>query len=146
MAPQTARQLIPADSLANRLILIRRELGLSQREAALRCGVGFGSWQSWENGSAPRNALRDLVWVAERLGVDRDWLMFGGPLRPDDGLELPRRESNSEPAGWQYPAEQPLTDLEKAALQKGVRGLIRRGTFNPSAIPASADLPIASAR
>jgi transcriptional regulator with XRE-family HTH domain len=75
--------MIPTDSLANRLVLIRRELGLSQREAAQRCGVGFGSWQSWENGSAPRNALRDLVRVAQGLDVDREWLMFGGPLRSE---------------------------------------------------------------
>ena len=76
---------VPTDSLANRLLLIRRELGLSQREAAQRCGVGFGSWQSWENGAAPRNALRDLVSVAGALNVDRDWLMFGGALRPEAG-------------------------------------------------------------
>jgi transcriptional regulator with XRE-family HTH domain len=75
--------MIPADSLANRLVLVRRELGLSQREAAQRCGVGFGSWQSWENGSAPRNALRDLAAVAHRLNVDREWLMFGGALRAE---------------------------------------------------------------
>lgn len=74
---------VPTDSLANRLVLIRRELGLSQREAAARCGVGFGSWQSWENGSAPRNALRDLVRVAQALDVEREWLMFGGPLRAE---------------------------------------------------------------
>jgi transcriptional regulator with XRE-family HTH domain len=76
-----AAAFIPTDSLANRLVLVRRELGLSQREAAQRCGVGFGSWQSWENGSAPRNAIRDLVRVVQALNVDRDWLMFGGPLR-----------------------------------------------------------------
>lgn len=90
----TARTLIPRDSLANRLVLIRRELGLSQREAAMRCGVGFGSWQSWENGSSPRNELRKLSQVAEELNVDRDWLLFGGNLRPE---EWAARDSNSEP-------------------------------------------------
>jgi transcriptional regulator with XRE-family HTH domain len=117
MAVQTARKLVPADSLANRLILIRRELNLSQRDAAQRCGVGFGSWQSWENGSAPRNALRDLVWVAERLDVDRDWLMFGGPLRPDDGLELPRVDSNHQPAGLENDPR-PFGAAEKLAMRK----------------------------
>lgn len=90
----TAQALIPRDSLANRLVLIRRELGLSQREAAMRCGVGFGSWQSWENGSSPRNELRKLSQVAEELHVDRDWLLFGGNLRPE---EWAARDSNSEP-------------------------------------------------
>jgi transcriptional regulator with XRE-family HTH domain len=83
MTTQQTGTFVPTDSLANRLVLIRRELGLSQREAAQRCGVGFGSWQSWENGAAPRNALRDLAAVAHRLNVDREWLMFGGALRAE---------------------------------------------------------------
>lgn len=73
----------PTDSLSNRLLLVRHELGLSQREAAAKCGVGFGSWQSWENGRSPRHALRDLAKVAEALDIDRDWLFWGGPLRPE---------------------------------------------------------------
>jgi transcriptional regulator with XRE-family HTH domain len=102
MTVQTERALVPADSLANRLVLVRRELGLSQREAAQRCGVGFGSWQSWENGSAPRNALRDLVLVAQQLNIDRDWLLFGGPLRAEEQVELPPPPSLPLPGGRQH--------------------------------------------
>lgn len=85
MTAQTERRAdwVPTDSLANRLRVLRHELGLDQREAAKMCGVGFGSWQGWELGRRPRD-YRDLFKVADTLGVDRDWLLRGGPLRPED--------------------------------------------------------------
>lgn len=85
----------PTDSLANRLWLLRIELGrregrpgpISQREMAMRCGIGIGSLQSWEEGRAPRDAVRQLSKVARATGVDLNWLLFGGELatEPEEG-------------------------------------------------------------
>lgn len=73
--------LIPEDSFALRLVIIRRALGLSQEEAALRCGLDDGSWSNWENGTKPRGMDRVVETIATSLAVDREWLMWGGPLR-----------------------------------------------------------------
>lgn len=124
MTAETGTAFVPTDSLANRLALIRRELGLSQREAAIRCGVGFGSWQSWEKGSSPRNALRDLIRVAEELRVDRDWLMFGGPLRPEqddrEPVNAPLRAVGDIPARISHDHEAPLTQAEILRMRKRI--------------------------
>ena len=45
----------PIDTLAFRVRTARMERGLSQREAALRCGITYGEWQSLESGSAARD-------------------------------------------------------------------------------------------
>lgn len=41
----TRHAWVPADTLPARLILMRHELGLSQRDAAQACGITFGEWQ-----------------------------------------------------------------------------------------------------
>jgi transcriptional regulator with XRE-family HTH domain len=86
---------VPADTLAARLILVRHQLGLSQREAAEQAGVGFGAWQSWESGRAPRNAVTVLAQVADRLRLRRDWLLFGGPLVPSGPAPGDGRDSSA---------------------------------------------------
>lgn len=81
MSTQHAR--IPVDTLARRVLIARLDAGYSQREAALRCGLTFGEWQSIENGAAARGLNVKVQKIAEGLGYDRDWLMWGGPLRPE---------------------------------------------------------------
>lgn len=101
MSAQTDHSVawVPADTLANRLVLVRRQLGLNQREAAARCGIGFGSWQSWENGAAPRNEVAQLSKIAAVLGVNRDWLLHGGPLMSSQSAG-----SSSDGAGTMRPS------------------------------------------
>lgn len=70
----------PQDTLATRLLVMRHQLRLSQREAALRAGLTFGEWQSMENGAAARGIDQKVVRIAAAFDVDRDWLMWGGPL------------------------------------------------------------------
>jgi transcriptional regulator with XRE-family HTH domain len=83
MSTQTAEQAWrPADSLATRLLVMRHQLKISQREAALRSGLSFGEWQSMENGAAARGIDRKVAAIASAFGVDRDWLMWGGALDP----------------------------------------------------------------
>lgn len=111
MTVDSAQDGVPVDSLPNRLILARAFAGhLSIREAALRCGIGRGSWQNWErNIHSPRHD--DLMAIAEGLGVSLRWLAEGGRLppavrpsrgRPND--QLPRQDSNLEPADYRVRA------------------------------------------
>jgi hypothetical protein len=74
---------IPEDTYAHRLMLARSHAGhLSIREAAVRCGINYASWAGWERGANSRTLVDDATVIAERLNVDRDWLLFGGPLTP----------------------------------------------------------------
>lgn len=78
----------PADTLPLRLIAIRHELGLSQREASAHCGVPYGVWQGMETGRSTRDRDVWLDKIADATGYDERWLRRGGPLgrpTPDDG-------------------------------------------------------------
>ena len=83
------------DSLANRLILVRSERRLSQRAAADECGLTFGEWQGMESGRGTRRLDLKIRQIAMALGVDRDWLMWGGPLND----ETPPPNPNEGPDG-----------------------------------------------
>lgn len=71
----------PTDSLAARLVLTRRQLGLSQRAAADRCGLTFGEWQSLEDGRQARGLDHKVARISDGLGVDRDWILWGSPAQ-----------------------------------------------------------------
>lgn len=75
----------PVDSLENRLRLIRAEKKLSQRAAAELIGITQREWQIMEDGRAARRIDQKVAKIAATLGVDRDWLMWGGAL---DGAEV----------------------------------------------------------
>lgn len=77
---------IPQDTLAIRVHIARTERKLSQRAAALKCGLTFGEWQGIEGGADARGLNSKIEKIARGLGYDRDWLMWGGPLaREGDG-------------------------------------------------------------
>lgn len=81
----TQRGGIPADSFANRLMLARAYAGhLSIREAADLCGIGRGAWTNWEKGARPADIIEITAVIADKLSVDRNWLLFGGQLGPAD--------------------------------------------------------------
>jgi len=85
---------VAADTLAARLILLRREMGWrSQRDAAEATGVPFGTWQGMETGRDTRGLNRHITKIAEASGYDRDWLMWGGPLHPLDPPPPPLRRA-----------------------------------------------------
>ena len=67
----------PKDTLALRLIGLRHELGMSQREASIRTGVPFGTWQGMESGRSTRDLAKHIQAISTELGYDRDWLMWG---------------------------------------------------------------------
>jgi transcriptional regulator with XRE-family HTH domain len=78
--PTTGVGWIPEDSFAARLLLARRHLGISVKEAAERCHVHYATWSTWERGATPQNYPTVVLRVAEGLGVNRDWLAWGGSL------------------------------------------------------------------
>ncbi len=74
---------IPVDTFGNRLILVRAHLGhLTVKEAAEKCTLNYGSWSNWERGKLPRDKIEVADAISEALGIDRDWLLHGGPLEP----------------------------------------------------------------
>lgn len=104
---------VPADTFDHRLMLARSHAGrLTIGEAAMKCGLSPQNWSNWEKGKTPRDILDVIQAVSEGLGVDRDWLMYGGQLaaperrnrpisrrayssrttRPGERLSAPRRE------------------------------------------------------
>lgn len=105
--PRTGTGAIPVDTFAARLVLVRMHCGyLTIKDAAARCGVNYGSWSNWERGIEPARMLEVVDKIAAGLGVDRNWLLFGGPLtkaeenrarwRPSEGMDTLRY---SIPAG-----------------------------------------------
>lgn len=100
----------PHDSLPNRLRLLRAEVGVSQKEAAMRIGITPRIWQNMEDGRAVRDLHKHVDAISRDYGVDRDWLMWGGALDaetpagpdgPDEGGECPQQGSNLRPADYQ---------------------------------------------
>ena len=83
------------DTFAARLAIIRWNHGLNMKEAATIVGVPPASWREWElNGKQPRDFMNVCRRISDRLNVDLQWLVFGP--------ELPRLDSNQEPAGSWY--------------------------------------------
>jgi transcriptional regulator with XRE-family HTH domain len=71
----------PRDRWASRLVLLRLDMGLSQKEIAELCGIKRPTWATWENGAIPRNQAEVARKITQATGYDRDWLLFGD--RPD---------------------------------------------------------------
>jgi transcriptional regulator with XRE-family HTH domain len=93
----TQRGAIPADSFAARLMLARMHAGhLSIRDAAERCGLGRGAWTNWEKGALPGDIIGVATVIADKLGVDRDWLLFGGTLSQDESRRAQRAGGGAE--------------------------------------------------
>lgn len=92
---QQRRGRVPADTLANRLMLARALAGhLSIREAAELCGLGRGAWTNWERGARPADVLEIVPLIAERLDVDEHWLLWGGPLEGPRGRVVAKRPTS----------------------------------------------------
>lgn len=88
---------IPEDTFGLRLVALRTHLKLTQAEIAARCDLDDGSWSNWERGAKPRGMDQIVRKISDALGVDRDWLMWGGSLRT--GSFSPELVALDEPAG-----------------------------------------------
>jgi transcriptional regulator with XRE-family HTH domain len=91
---------IPHDTFEARLMLARLHAGrLSIREAAERCGFTNESWSGWERGRQPHNKTEVVEAISAALGIDRDWLSWGGPLAQPERRgprHLTRRRTSNE--------------------------------------------------
>jgi transcriptional regulator with XRE-family HTH domain len=59
------------------------------RDAAELCGLNYGSWSNWERGKKPRDLLEVVSAISGALGVNRTWLLLGGPLaRAEENRDL----------------------------------------------------------
>lgn len=76
---------IPTDTFAIRLVLIRRQLGLTIRDAAELCGQHYATWSAWERGAQPNYYSETVQAISTALGVERDWLAWGGELKKPPG-------------------------------------------------------------
>lgn len=111
MTVETSAPWVPTDTFATRLILVRGELDMTVKQAAEKTGLHYATWSTWENGRTPADMAAVVRAIADGLGVSREWLMWGGPLKnapKPDGPEgvpvgLPRLDSNQQPAGYRPP-------------------------------------------
>lgn len=109
IAAQTTprRRRIPADTFANRLLLARRLAGTSIEDAASACRLNKSSWANWENGKRPQRLVEVCEVISEKLDVDFNWLLLGGPLESSRGPSTDRPGSDtdrySEFSSWSTP-------------------------------------------
>lgn len=90
------RAWVPTDTFGTRLLLARRELGLTVKQAAAKCGLHYATWSTWENGRKPADMAAVVEAVSGGLGVSRAWLMWGlAPEDPHPGGTEVTRESDS---------------------------------------------------
>lgn len=75
---------------------------LSIRDAADKCGIGRGAWTNWEKGARPVEMVEIATAISEGLGVDRDWLIFGGPLAKPEAARRRDRHGRRQITNW-YP-------------------------------------------
>lgn len=93
MSAETVQQgWVPTTDFGTRLLLARKHARLTVREAAARSGVHYATWSTWERGARPADMAGEVNKISQALGVDRAWLMWGA-------VELPRLDSNQQPAG-----------------------------------------------
>lgn len=72
---------VPALTFGAKLALIRQHKGWNIKEAAIACDVRPQSWRGWElENRLPHDQISVVEKIAERTGVDRNWLLFGGAL------------------------------------------------------------------
>jgi transcriptional regulator with XRE-family HTH domain len=91
------RRSIPVDSFAARLRLARMHANdITIKEAAERCGLNYGSWSNWERGSRPLGLLDVVEAISEGLDIDRNWLLFGGPLASASAGKRDRHSRRSD--------------------------------------------------
>lgn len=81
------------------------------------CGITFGEWQGIEGGAQARSLNVKVAKIATGLGYDRDWLMWGGPLTPDDEVapEVVELGEDGQPITRRYPDDNRPAALEHAA-------------------------------
>jgi transcriptional regulator with XRE-family HTH domain len=90
---------VPRWTLADKLRKARQHAGLEQDELAEQLGIARQSVSNYERGQTTPN--RPIVWAwADVTGVDRAWLLGHGDETRRPLSQLPRLDSNQQPAGY----------------------------------------------
>jgi hypothetical protein len=98
---------IPADTFALRLVMSRHHAGrLSIEQAAARCGLNAGNWAHWEDGRQPRDRPEVCFAIHRGLGMNLQWLLFGGALLGARGKEVKPRVRKGRPVNTTWYAGQ----------------------------------------
>lgn len=104
----TNRELVPQFDLADRMRKALRTSDLGVQDMADYLGVARSTVGKWINGHINPSKQSLRLW-AMRTGVDFNWLMTGESphqLVAGEGFaELPRLDSNQQPAGYRKLAE-----------------------------------------
>lgn len=132
---------MPLDTWSTRLVIARTQRGLSQEEAAERCGVTRASWSTWERGVIPRGQAEVTRKISSGLGYDLGWLMWGGPLRnvndgPDGPDGLPRLDSNQRPSDYTADTTTPATVSDLNERRRNARSTRHLNPFRRRQIEA----------
>ena len=99
-------------SLASRLIVLRKDKGLTQQQMADSLGIHVNSLKKYEAGQA-QPSLDALKKIALALHVSTDFLLFEEHERgPDDSLAL------------QFEAVSQMSDGEQSIVREVLEGLI----------------------
>lgn len=101
MAQMTVgRRPAPKFGFGDRLRLVRRDLGLTQAEMAIRIGCGLKAYSAWESGqSRPADLPSTAEHLEEVTGIERSWWLGWGEGVTPTPPGLPRLDSNQQPAG-----------------------------------------------
>jgi hypothetical protein len=84
MTEKPPRGWVPEDTFGGRLAVLRQHFGWNVKQAADHCGILGENWRRWEKtGSTPRGIYEIVDQIVKATGVDRTWLLAGGPLSPE---------------------------------------------------------------
>jgi len=128
-------------------MLARAHAGhISIREAADLCDLGRGAWTNWEKGARPYDKQEIAEIVAEKLGVNYDWLLNGGaleaPARRPSRRTLTRSVSATANPALAWPAVPPREHIVRTTPDRPIV-IPRRDPVRPvSSIPASRRRPV----
>lgn len=82
MALADALEIIPEDTFAVRLAIVRAHLGgLNIRRAAELCDINHENWRRYESGKLPRDLQALCRKISAATGISYKWLMVGGELK-----------------------------------------------------------------
>lgn len=121
MAGGGATRRIPQDSLPLRLVMLRHEAHISQRQAAFRCGITPRVWQGMEEGRATANLLDVLQTIADEFDYDRDWLAYGGELAKKSPRRPDGPDGGVEPPGGIEPPTYSLRVIQQCSKRPTIR-------------------------
>jgi transcriptional regulator with XRE-family HTH domain len=106
----------PRFGFGDRLRLVRREMGLSQAEMAIRIGVGGKAYSAWESGQArPADLPARALQLENITGIARSWWLGWDDLPPTDGDGQHSESGAGSPSSW-GPATDRYADCDLPAV------------------------------